>query len=424
MFHSYRLLGDDGSPNTGFCSIKHTELQDASGVSAGAFANAIDECCRMQYIDARRDRGRGEYRIRLSENPTSNPKQFAGFFSGAGRWSPIPYQFFTHIIPNYTLAEIRVAGAVLRHTVGYEQKLGIRRKNHPLSVDYLQRYTRISDRKTLTDAIAKLEEGNVIECVERGVFHPDLKQRRPAIYGPKWNTPGESTESKADASKSQPVVVFQNPNQRDLSKSQPETSKSQPVDSLKIPTNINPVPSEETNNSKTTVVVPDDLVRLLVHHGVGEHCAKKLCASRDRQKIEQQIEWLSHRDPEDAGAMLRRAIEQDWGVPPSLKVQENRQRSQQDAASRKRQQLVQLQKHEAAVQEAERQKRIEHQLWLSHWSALPIEHKRAYYQAVERTANSFTRRLLQNKNYENPPLVVLQAMAVDLEPASSHASCP
>ena len=161
----------------------------------------------MRFIDGNRARGKGEYQVRLSENPTTNPTQFDGFYSGAGRWSPIPHQFFTYVIPNYTLAEIRVAGAVLRHTVGFEQKLGIRRKHHPLSVDYLQQYTMIRDRKTLTDAIAKLEGDNIIECVERGIFHPASDERRPTIYGPKWNAPkARMTDESGDLSKTQPAT--------------------------------------------------------------------------------------------------------------------------------------------------------------------------------------------------------------------------
>ncbi len=135
VFQSYRLLDDKGRPSSTTITIKHSELRRAINVSTGALNEIIDGCDRKNFIECTRSRGIGEYLLKYSDNTTSDPNRFGGFYTGRGCWSPIPNQFFTHVIPHCTLAEIRIAGAVLRHTLGYEEKMGLRRKKLRCPID-------------------------------------------------------------------------------------------------------------------------------------------------------------------------------------------------------------------------------------------------------------------------------------------------
>src|SRR3954462_13748406 len=79
------------------------------------------------------------------------PKQFRGFFAGEGNRTYIPNQFFDVLVPRESLALLKVVGSVIRFSIGFQNKWGHRRRNVALSYQHIQNYSKLHDRKTLSN---------------------------------------------------------------------------------------------------------------------------------------------------------------------------------------------------------------------------------------------------------------------------------
>ena len=69
---------------------------------------AVTGCYALRWDDS------GQYRTALGE--------FVGFFASEGNRTAVPGEFFTQVIPHENLNVIKVVGAVVRHTIGYESQ--------------------------------------------------------------------------------------------------------------------------------------------------------------------------------------------------------------------------------------------------------------------------------------------------------------
>ena len=149
------------------------------GISRGAIRKALDEAVTGGFITCiQKGQANGNnqtaetacYALRWATDNEyhKNPEQFNGFFAGEGYRTPIPNSFFDSVVKQEALSVVKVVGTVLRHTVGYQNQFGGRRQVAPLSYSYILKYTNLSDRTTLSQAIQHAIATGYIRCVQKG----------------------------------------------------------------------------------------------------------------------------------------------------------------------------------------------------------------------------------------------------------------
>ncbi len=197
-----RVLGwcdSEGNPQEPHVQVSYRELELQAGIGHSMIGAAIEEamqrrcitCLRTGARDTRNNRRIAAlYELNWDERThyLTGPDEFQGFFGGEGNRTAIPNDFFDILVPNESLAVIRVVGAVLRYTIGFQTKWGHRRQQVQMSVTELEKRTHLSReavRKALQDSLAK----NYIQLLEGGVFDPDAARlSTAATYGVKWNS--------------------------------------------------------------------------------------------------------------------------------------------------------------------------------------------------------------------------------------------
>ncbi|MEL7238196.1 MAG: hypothetical protein AAGK78_04980, partial [Planctomycetota bacterium] len=147
-------LGKDGKPIEQRISVTYREMIDEAGVSRGGIRKAIDEAISARYVrctqqgrskSAGQDAVTARYELRwdASGDYGDTPAGFRGFFTGVGRRTPVPEDYFDAVLRREPLAVARVVGVVLRETVGYQNQFGGRKSSAQLSYSDLQRRTRL-----------------------------------------------------------------------------------------------------------------------------------------------------------------------------------------------------------------------------------------------------------------------------------------
>ena len=83
------------------------------------------------------------YELKWDDRPEylKDPRQFRGFFAGEGNRTYIPNQFFDVVIPNEKLAVVKVVGAVIRFSIGFQNKWGHRLQKVALSYQHNQNHS-------------------------------------------------------------------------------------------------------------------------------------------------------------------------------------------------------------------------------------------------------------------------------------------
>lgn len=329
-----------GHPQEEQIAVSYGELVEKAHISRDMIRSAIDEAVNGHFIRCVRSgrakgKGRGAetalYELAWDESGSreyvKNPKQFRGFFAGEGNRTYIPNQFFDRVIPNETLAMVKVVGSIIRFSIGFQTRYGFRRQQAAISYDDIQRYSKLRDRKTLAAAIKAALALHYVERVEEGTFDPNGgKESKAAQYALKWlNTAAPTVIGR----KTLPAILGADDRSEYPTGIGPKTP---PADRSENPTDIQI--TTLNNTSKQQASAPDAIIsneegcRALRAAGFDTRTAIELAARFPIGRIARQIEWLPlrHRARNRLG-MLRTAIEQDWSRPQAPS------RTHEDAAS-------------------------------------------------------------------------------------------
>ena len=105
-----------------------------------------------------------------------------------------PNSFVVHNFTTETVGE----PDELRHTIGYENQFGGRRMKASLSYSYIQNYTQIGSRTTLSKALHNATQDGYIHRVSAGCFHAKKSQRRAAAFAVRWRSAARLTNSSSE----------------------------------------------------------------------------------------------------------------------------------------------------------------------------------------------------------------------------------
>lgn len=404
-------LDEQGNPRQQEIHVSYRDLIERAGVSRGAIASALAEAVECNFLKceqqglkkARNQTGNtAVYSMRWDSdgNYTKHANDFVGFYAGEGNRTPVPNQFFDHVVSGESLTVIKVVGTVLRQTIGYQNQFGGRRTSSPISYSSIQRLSNIRDRKTLSQALRHAEQAGFIECTDRGHFSPDKKIRRPSIYRLHWLQPATTDEM---SSKSPPEK-----NRSKMPTS--DGSESPPTHRFKKPTSKEKTVSKDIRKQNEAAAEVEAIQRL-ADEGMDVPTAKRLVANRGVEVVTNQLNWLNARNPRDNRVgMLRKAIDEDWVMPPSIQSRE-RQRSI------RKQQIAQDAKHEredARISDVKKQRAERRTELQKHWvSATQPEREAWIREAVKAEASKTIAELIrrQKPTDESPNLQVLNVIA-------------
>src|SRR5438105_500865 len=140
-----------GRPQAEQHAVSYADLEEA-GISREMIRSSIDQAIKGHFIRCvRRPSAKtagissvtGLYELQWDDRPeyVKDPRHFRGFFAGEGNRTYIPNQFFDQLLPNETLAVLKVVGSVIRFSIGFANKWGHRRKNVALSYQHIQNYS-------------------------------------------------------------------------------------------------------------------------------------------------------------------------------------------------------------------------------------------------------------------------------------------
>ena len=398
----YRTLGwldTDGNPIEQNIRVSYSELVTKAGVSRGGIRSAIDNAIAAGYIvctQQGKPKARGQagqtasYMLRWDANAeyTTDAKQFRGFYAGEGHRTPIPNAFFHRVVPQERLAVVKVVGTVLRHTVGYQNQFGGRRRMAPLSYSYMQRYAKLRDRSSLSQAIKLAIGKGYVRRISQGVVDANKTVRRPASYAVNWRS---EAKTQAIGSKTRPATLDRFNNQTS------NGSKTRPADRSKIQTKEKTQEKDtyKQQNTNTVVAAKDNEVfRLLSDAGFDEPTAVMLSENRGVEEIQQQIAWLSCRNPDtNPLGLLRTAIDQKWPEPPA--AMEQRKRKQRGVS--KRQQAEENERRDAEIAFRKQQQRTRRRQLLPEWHGLSETERSEVEQiAYVRLRSDFDRKRFRN----------------------------
>ncbi|HEY7119035.1 MAG TPA: hypothetical protein VH475_20765 [Tepidisphaeraceae bacterium] len=313
---------EHGRPQTEQHVVSYADLEHA-GISRGMIHRAITEALNGHFIRCVRPpqaKGTGRaavsglYELRWDERGeyVKDPTLFRGFFAGEGHRTYIPNQFFDELVPNESLAVLKVVGSVIRFSIGFQTKWGHRRRNVALSYRHIRNYALLADRTTLSQAIDHAIQHNYIERVEEGFFDPDGgKLSKAAVYALRWLNPAadQSIGMKTRPAETKLQNRFENPTGIGI--------KTRPADRYENPTDI-----EIKQGNKTLKQQPGDDAAAAVAFeklkatGFDARAAQAIASRYPLERVERQIAWLDRRTiTSNRLGMLRAAIREDWPAP-------------------------------------------------------------------------------------------------------------
>ncbi len=387
-----RISDADGNPMYPEAHASYRELIEKAGIGRGRIKEAIEEAVARKCIECLRfgqPHRPGEegfsalYSLRWDERPEyiTNPDEFDGFFAGEGNYTRIPNDFFDHTIPNETLAVVKVVGVVIRHTIGWQKKVGFRRQQVRMSFTDIMREAGIASRSTVNQAIKDAIERNHIERVEEGLFDP--YHGVATTWGVKWTDnaslptvepkfeqvapigskiePGHRFQKQSSTSESVPksnqiISSGIEPDKRSQKRtrksptvpesnqgkgSEFELGKGSEFEPESVPesnrqafqnrTSIKEIfkeSSKQQTNKERFVVEEGDSLALLVKEleriGVTSQKAKQLVQDEPEDVIRRQLDWLPKRVvKKTAAGLLIACIEQDLPEPAGVQTSEH-----------------------------------------------------------------------------------------------------
>ncbi|MEM6313048.1 MAG: hypothetical protein AAF743_03130, partial [Planctomycetota bacterium] len=310
----------NGQPLREQVRVTYTQLVRHAHVSRGALREALDEAVDRQFLTclvegrphrAGRPAVTAEYTLRWDElgGYADTLDDFAGFFTGDGRRTCIPNQFFDHVLPTQPHGVTKIVAAVLRHTVGYTNRYTrLPQETAPLSYRRLMRYAAM-DRRTIRRALPQALEQNFIRRVSTGRFRPDAQRQEASVYTVNWRDPANGPKMLPDAERATYPPSVQN--------------RPLPDGPITPPATVQPRPPRRSKNTPTKKTSPKTnqrqqqaAVLLLVEEGLDEATAARLVGEVGVAEVGRQLEWIDQRRPtRNRVGMLRKAIEQRWAAP-------------------------------------------------------------------------------------------------------------
>ena len=363
---------EEGNPQNPEAYVSYKELIDKAGISRGAIKEAIQDALDKRFIQCLRfgqpHRPNEEgfsalYSLKWDEREiyVADPDEFDGFFSGNGNLTHIPNDFFDYTIPNEPLAVVQVIGVIIRNTIGWQSKHGMRRQKVELSFSDIMRRTRIGSRTTVSNALKTAIDGCHIRRVERGVFDPNAGiESKATVYAVRWtddkdDRSHDSTQlplfdlEEPIGSKSGPADQF---NKWTGSETVQKVDRSSTVQNLDRDIGIETGPADGSESGPTTVQELDSnefkkrtaikttnlnnspkqqqtgpdvvggsaslalLIGKLMAEGIEAGAAARLVDNFPPEQIMRQLEWLPLRDAKSSRTgLLIRAIERDMPRP-------------------------------------------------------------------------------------------------------------
>ncbi|MEZ5941106.1 MAG: hypothetical protein R3C18_06925 [Planctomycetaceae bacterium] len=441
-------LDAQGNPIRQEIVVPYRDLIAKAGVSRGAIAAALQEAVEKRFL-IRVQSGRAKsvgvnaqsasYQLRwdAAGEYAKHLDQFQGFYAGGGHRTPIPNAFFDAIVAREPLAVVKVVGAVLRHTIGYQNQFGGRRTSAPLAYSYIAKYAQLSLGRVLNQAIHAALDAGYIECVEPGGFGPQQEHRSPAQYAIRWleqvalsGRPRQRSSqacsvmsTRLDASSTVKVFLATAEN-GEVSSKKPSADVEQIHRSKKTIGNGSEKPAahqfKKAIKEKTTAnnihkqqaaANFQTAVTLLRQQGMDVITAKILAAAHDLPVIQQQIDWLDARNPtENRVGMLRKAIQENWPKPQSV-VQKEQQRQRRE---RDRRQSVAQAREDAVLSQAKQERQQRKQRLLEEWNAASLADREQWIQlAVQREASHMLADMLRRESAKSsaPRMQVLDVIA-------------
>jgi hypothetical protein len=357
---------EHGNPQNPEATVTYRELIEKAGIGRGRIKEAIEEAVECRFINCLRfgqPHKAGEegfsalYSLRWDEREDyiTDSEDFDGFFAGNGNLTHIPNDFFDFTIPNEPLALVKVVGVIIRHTIGFQTKFGFRRQQVEMSFTEIMRRAGIASRSTMSIAIREALDKNHVCKVSEGFFDPNAgADSQAATYGIKWLEPSQERpriEPKStNGSKIEPGDRFQNrtgksetvpKSNRGLSSEiepdngsefAPGTVPKSNQEGFQNRTDIKTTSINNSSKQQQQVVVSDAVAvgslelrsyRMLIEEGFDEEAARSLASKYPLERIQEQIGALLLRKvSRNKLGMLRKAIEENWPIPESVRTSE------------------------------------------------------------------------------------------------------
>ncbi len=309
----------DGNPLRERVQISYRELEEKAGISRNMIRKCLDEALASQFIEcvqagkastAHSRAVSAHYQLRWDSRAEycKDPTQFGGFFEGEGNRTDIPNQFFDQVIRHEPLSVIKVVGSIIRFSIGFQARRGMRRQQVALSFRDIERYARMGDTHVLAEAIRHAEHSHYIVKLQQGVFDPNAgRDSRPAIFALRWadTSPFYATGAKTPATESDENRC-ENP--RDTGAKTPAENRCENPSDIETKSLTKEIRKQQQGPEE-----PNPTEELLRKEGFTKKAARLLAGKFPHDQIAEQIAWLPRRAPtQNRLGMLRRAIEENW----------------------------------------------------------------------------------------------------------------
>ena len=311
-----------GNPQREHIRVSNTELERHAGVGHDLIRSALNEAIDHHFIECvqqGRPRTAGDpgltaiYSLKWDATPryARTLEEFRGFYEGEGHRTDIPNQFFDVIIPNETLAVIKVVSSVIRYSIGFVARRGHRRQHATLAYSQILKVSGLSSRRTLAGAIREAIAKRYVVRIEPGYFSARISERRTAVYAVCW-TDGFHLDHTITP-KRIPGELWITPSGKDTSGAPDHSDPATCNTPERIPAGHS---GKDTIETKPLNEKAKQAAELLRREGFGGRTADTLARRYPDELIRRQIKWLPLRNASKSRTgLLRRAIEGDWPEP-------------------------------------------------------------------------------------------------------------
>jgi len=203
---------------------------------------------------------------------------------------------------------IQSVGAIIRFSIGIQNKFGHRRQRVALSYRDIQRYAKIASPSVLSKTIRGAMAKNYIERVEEGYFDRNGGAlSRAAHYAVKWAQPSAAAPTT-------PKSVAGNIDLADHTENfSGSTPKTVAADRSEKCSDIEIKQRNKTLKQQQNAAVAFERLKA---EGFDTATAQAMVSSYPAERIFRQIEWLpKRRVKSNRLGLLRASIEQDWTAP-------------------------------------------------------------------------------------------------------------